>query len=117
MKKAIGCLLLAASLFTVGCSRQILKVAPGRVEVEATSDQPSAGWVFWVRDVSDRRALNTGTIDIGQLDQRFDEEPVRVQLEKPPAEYMREQLALFLLNAGMEASSPEKAITRMSRAS
>lgn len=112
MKRTAVIFLMAAALAIGGCAVKSMLITPGRVEVASAVGQPAEKWNFWVRKIADERpAGELGTPRIGKLEQRFDATGTVVHLDMLPEQYIGEQLKLFLLKTGMEASSPEKAKT------
>lgn len=105
-------LMLAALISLGGCAVKSMLITPGRAEVASAAGQPAEKWNFWVRKTTDERPAGAaGSPKIGKLEQRFDATGTVVHLDMPPDQYIAEQVKLFLLKTGMEASSPEKAKT------
>jgi hypothetical protein len=104
-------LLALTLLIFSGCTRQVMTVEPGRVEVEELQ-APDAGakWSLWIEQITDARPEGkAGSQQIGTLDQRFSDEPIRLSLNENPDAYLKEQLSGFLLTHGWEASDARHA--------
>lgn len=107
--KALVVLLFCAFLFG-GCASKDLLVTPGRVPAPAAEQGKTDNWAFWIKRVTDERPGSAnGQPAIGGLPQRFNEAKTNVFLDRTPDLYLKEQLTLFLLNWGLEASTMDKA--------
>lgn len=110
MKRLILFSLMLSMLFVGSCARRDMLIAPGRLNMSSAAGQPTDKWTFWVRSVVDSRSSEfAGKPRIGHLGQRFDEADTTVHLDALPDQYLKEQLKLFLLNTGLEASEEQKA--------
>ena len=104
-------LTLAVLALWVGCATKAVVLSPGAVPMPADADRYDgpAAWSLSVSEARDARPPNKAGQRVGTLYTRFEKTPQPAFLEQNPEFYVKEQLSLYLLHRGLEASDPKSA--------
>lgn len=113
MKKTFFRIAVLSSLVGLlwGCAPKAVILTPGAVPMPEGQPQTEgqAAWSLWLSEARDVRPEAQSGQKVGTLYTRFEKNPQAAYLEPAPAEYVREQLARYLLHRGLEASSAQNA--------
>jgi len=113
MKKTVYRIAVLSSLVGLlwGCAPKAVILTPGAVAMPEGQprNEGQAAWSLWISEARDVRPEAQSGQKVGTLYTRFEKNPQVAYLEPAPAEYVREQLARYLLHRGLEASSAQNA--------
>ena len=104
-------LLLATCWSWAGCGSKAIVLAPGPVPMpaDAARFEGPAAWSLWVSEARDARPPANAGQKVGTLYSRFEKAPQTAFLDQNPHAYIKEQLSLYLLHRGLEASEAQNA--------
>jgi hypothetical protein len=113
MKRTVFQVVVLSSLVWMlgACSPKAVILTPGAVPMPEGQSQSEgqAAWSLWLSEARDVRPQAETGQKVGTLYTRFQKDAQVAYLEPAPAEYVREQLARYLLHRGWEASSAQNA--------
>ena len=103
LRAARNTMLLTLFLTTAACAPKALILEPGPLPLVPQPADRSEG-VLWVSQTRDVRPEGQAGPKVGVLYSRFEKTPQVAYLEPKPEIYVKDQLARYLFNVGLEAS-------------